>query len=46
MATRICAKCGKEHDVQGGKICEKGHFICKNCAYGHQHCPLCGKKMS
>ena len=46
MAKRICAKCGKEHDVQGGKTCEKGHFICKYCAYDHHHCPLCGKKMA
>ena len=46
MATRICVKCGKEHDVHGGKICEKGHFTCRYCASGHHHCAVCGKKMT
>jgi hypothetical protein len=30
MPKRICSVCGKEKDVQGGKVCEKGHFICKD----------------
>ena len=33
MAKRSCAKCGKEKDVEGARICEKGHFICKSCVW-------------
>lgn len=48
MAKRICDVCGKEKDVDGGKTCEKGHFICKSCSYEHgllgpsakKYCPL------
>ncbi len=29
MATRVCAICGEEKNVSGGKICENDHFICK-----------------
>ncbi len=29
MPKRTCAACGKEKDVEGGKTCENGHFICK-----------------
>lgn len=42
---RICDKCGKEKDIQGGKTCENGHFICHSCVYYHIHCPLCGKRL-
>lgn len=31
MPKRTCAACGNEKDVSGGKICEKGHFICSSC---------------
>ena len=40
MATRICSVCGKDRDVKGGKICEKGHFICYSCQKGRTRCPL------
>ncbi len=54
MPRRICDSCGKEKDVQGGKACEKGHFICKDCVWsapgflGHgeiKACPLCRKPL-
>lgn len=41
MADRVCDKCGKKKDLQGGKSCSDGHFICKSCAQPHVHCPLC-----
>jgi hypothetical protein len=41
MSERICDNCGHKKPVLGAKTCEKGHFICKNCAYDHKHCPLC-----
>ncbi len=31
MSKRKCAKCGEDKEVEGGRICEKGHFICKKC---------------
>ncbi len=56
MAKRNCAKCGKDKDVDGGRVCENGHFICKQCVYtggsgilGHSaitSCPLCKKKLN
>jgi len=45
MPRRTCDACGKEKDVYGGKVCEKGHFICSSCAYGRSTCPLCGKPL-
>jgi len=33
MAKRLCDVCGKDKDVEGGKTCQKGHFICKGCVY-------------
>jgi hypothetical protein len=30
---RICDNCGKEKDVEGGRTCENGHFICKDCVW-------------
>jgi len=54
MSKRICAKCGKEKEIKGGKICENDHFICKDCSYetwglifsGYlEKCPVCGKKL-
>lgn len=54
MSKRVCANCGKEKDVSGGRMCEKGHFICRNCVYEgsgliftHEKytCPLCKKPL-
>ena len=52
MARRICSACGEEHNVSGGKICEKDHFICKDCVYSgvifiseKAHCPICKKPL-
>ena len=45
MAKRVCAKCGKEKEVRGGKICVKEHFSCQSCASGRSTCSLCGKAM-
>jgi hypothetical protein len=33
MPKRLCVVCAKEKDLEGGKTCEKGHFVCKGCAY-------------
>ena len=53
MAKRICARCGKEKDISGGKVCEKGHFICKDCVWDtglfkpdRKYCPVCNKKLT
>ncbi len=53
MSKRICAKCGKEKDISGGKVCEKGHFICNSCVWDvgffsseRKFCPLCNKKLT
>lgn len=45
MAKRVCANCGKEKEVSGGKICEKDHFICSSCASGRTQCPVDKTKM-
>jgi hypothetical protein len=50
MAQRICAHCGKMKDLAGGKICEKDHFLCKDCVVQStiftttvlKKCPICG----
>jgi hypothetical protein len=51
MPKRICDSHGEEVDVQGGKTCPKGHFICKKCVWsgsgggllgdGLKTCPIC-----
>ena len=54
MAKRICATCGREKDVEGGKICETGHFVCKACVWStagifsseRKQCPLCKKRLA
>lgn len=45
--TRICDACGKKKSVEGGKVCEHGHFICKEDLYSGvifisvlKQCPL------
>jgi len=55
MQKRICDCCGKEKDVEGGKTCENGHFICKDCVYSEvgflgfgpvkKNCPIDGKPL-
>jgi len=54
MDTRNCAKCAKEKPVEGGMVCEKGHFICKKCnTIPHvltkddhiTKCPLCKARL-
>ena len=51
---RHCDACGKEKELQGGKTCEKGHFICKSCVTTHygvfgndtrSKCPVCSKPL-
>ena len=50
---RICAACGKERDIRGGKTCENGHFICRECLWKGggilsgplKQCPICGKPL-
>jgi len=56
MAKRVCANCGSEKDVAGGKTCENGHFICKDCVWdgtghgffgdGKKYCPLDKKRLT
>lgn len=54
MSKRNCAKCGKDKEVEGGRICEKGHFICKSCVWEtagflsdeRKRCPLCKTKLN
>jgi hypothetical protein len=41
-SSRTCDSCGKDKPLSGGKTCTKGHFTCKDCAYSHEHCKLCG----
>ena len=52
MPRRTCDGCGKDRDLSGGKTCEKGHFICKDCVYSgliviseKAHCPICKKPL-
>jgi len=47
MAKRVCAVCGKDKNVEGGKTCENEHFVCKDSVYDgvifisqRAHCPL------
>lgn len=56
MPKRICDSCGKEKDISGGRTCENGHFLCRDCVYGSgidvlifgttkKICPLCKKPL-
>ena len=48
MPKRLCDSCGKEKDLSGGKVCSKGHFVCKEDYYRivlHGKCPLCGEPL-
>lgn len=53
MPKRNCDTCGKEKDVKGGKTCESGHFMCKDCYWKTagilssptKRCPLCEKPL-
>lgn len=55
MSKRSCASCGKEKELKGGRVCEKGHFVCRECVYKgsdflftHEKskCPICKTKLS
>ena len=55
MAQRNCAQCGRDKDLSRGKVCEKGHFICKDCVYKGSNfffleekkkCPVCSKRLN
>jgi hypothetical protein len=46
MAKRLCSVCGEEKDMAGGKICERGHFICRQCQRSLSKCPLDGTRLS
>jgi hypothetical protein len=55
MTTRVCAACGNKKDVEGGLVCEKGHFICYSCSgksrgivfdYTLSTCPVCKTKLT
>jgi hypothetical protein len=51
MPNRTCDACGKNKDVQGGKTCPRGHFVCKDDVWagtgggffgnGLKNCPIC-----
>jgi hypothetical protein len=54
MAQRVCDSCGKDKPVEGGRTCESGHFICKECVWAgsgflsqndKKYCPVCKKKL-
>jgi hypothetical protein len=55
MSERICDNCGEKKNVAGGKTCENGHFICKECVWkgtgggffgnGLKTCTLCQKPL-
>jgi len=47
MAERLCDVCGKKKNMEGGKTCQKSHFICKDCVYSgviliseKKYCPI------
>lgn len=50
MGKRVCSECGEDKDIKGGKICEKGHFLCKACASKgwspRKNCPVCNTKLT
>lgn len=53
MSKRRCAVCNKDKDMAGGKICEKGHFICADHIYSWMPgsgekttCPVCKTKLT
>ena len=52
MAKRNCAECGKDKEISGGKVCEKGHFVCGYCVGGgvfssaKNKCPICKTKLT
>jgi len=55
LVSEVCDSCGKEKDVKGGRTCENGHFICKDCVWAGvgfmgfgsdlKYCPLCKKPL-
>ncbi len=53
MGERTCDSCGKKENLEGGKTCERGHFICNSCitkpigifSGSMRQCPLCKKEL-
>lgn len=51
MAKAVCCMCGKDKDMRGGKICEKGHFVCVDHIHSwmpgpsRKKCPLDGTNL-
>jgi hypothetical protein len=33
MPERSCDVCGKTKPLDGGKTCDNGHFVCKQCVH-------------
>ncbi len=50
---RTCDACGKEKEINDGKTCERGHFICSSCKWVsgfisrdiRKKCPVCDKPL-
>lgn len=51
MRERVCDSCGEQKKLEGGKTCDKGHFICYQCrgvsvfSNGKTRCPICKGKL-
>lgn len=53
MSARTCDSCGEWKDLEAGKTCETGHFVCKSCVWKPagifagplKNCPLCKKPL-
>lgn len=53
MSSRTCDSCGEKKNLEGGKTCETGHFVCKECvckpagifSSAMKYCPLCKKTL-
>lgn len=53
MAERVCDCCGRKRQVSGGRVCEKGHFVCVCCVSetigilsgARTQCPLCKRRL-
>lgn len=54
MNKRVCDKCGETKELEGGRTCETGHFICKHCVWetkgvfsgsDRKTCPICKKPL-
>lgn len=53
MSKRTCDKCGEDKELEGGRTCSTGHFICRKCVRETEGlftgprtvCPLCKKPL-